>query len=421
MRGSGEPSHSKQPARQGRLVGVAGPGDDGVWDLAVVGAGPAGAAAALSALRVRPRARVLLLDRSDFPRDKSCGDGVAPHGLDELARLGVAGVLADRVPIHRLRLRAPGGQEVLTVLARPDVVVPRTVLDARLVGEAVAAGAVLRRHRVRHLESRPDRVVLDGEVHARVVVGADGANGVVRRQLALPAQPDSCLAVAVRGYAAAPPGEPEQVIVMAEAGWPAYAWSFAAGDGTANVGFGMLLPRLREAGLSSSGRQELYGRLAELLLGVTASRLLTHHLPLSTARPRQPAGRVLLAGDAASLINPLTGEGIYYALLSGRLAGAAAVGGSAEPGAARRGDPGRYYAADLRRELGRHLRHTTALTRLAGRPGVVDAGVAAAGRSATVAAALVEVGLGRGLVTAPLLAGIAGQLGRRLVRHPTHR
>ena len=293
------------------------------WDVAVVGAGPAGTAAAMSALRTRPDARVLLLDRAGFPRDKSCGDGIAPQALDELARVGAADVLADRVPVRRLRIVSPGGVEVVTTLARPDFVVPREVFDARLVAAAVGRGAVLERRTVRRLEVRPDGVVLDGEVHARVVVGADGANGVVRRQVGAPKQPDGAMAVAVRGYAAAPPGEPEQRIVMTARDWPAYAWSFAIGDGTANVGFGMLLPSLRAA--DRGGRAELHGRLAELLPGVEAERLVSHHLPLSTSRPPLRPGPVLLAGDALSLINPLTGEGIFYALLSGRLAGAAAV------------------------------------------------------------------------------------------------
>jgi flavin-dependent dehydrogenase len=108
-----------------------------------------------------------------------------------------------------------------------------------------------------------------------------------------------------------------------------------------------------------------------------------------------------------SLINPLTGEGIYYALASGRLAGRAAVGGL--------GDPGAAYRSALRRELGRHLRHTTALARVTSRPGVVDAGVAAALRSRPVFDALVEVGLGRGLVTRPLAVAMVRELVRRSV------
>lgn len=386
------------------------------FDLVVVGAGPAGSAAALAALQARPGARVLLLDRAEFPRDKSCGDGVAPHALDELARLGVPDLLADRVAVRRLRLRSPGGTEVAAPLRRPDVVVPRTVLDARLVDAAVAAGARFVQHQVRRLEVRAGEVVLDGRLRARTVVGADGAHGVVRRLLALPRQPERHAAVAVRGYARAPAGDPDQVIVMDSRGWPAYAWSFAAGDGTANVGFGMLLPQLRAAaaGDGRSGREALHGRLRELLPGVQPERLLASHLPLSTWRPRQPAGRVLLAGDAASLVNPLTGEGIYYALASGRLAGTAAV--TADGPAAGDLDPGTTYARALHRELGRHLRHTTALARLTARPGVVDAGVASAGRSSVVFDALVELGLGRGLVTTPLVGGLVGEVARRAVR-----
>lgn len=353
----------------------------------------------MSALRTRPGTRVLLLDRAAFPRDKSCGDGIAPQALDELARLGAAEVLADRVPVRRLRITSPSGVEVATTLHRPDHVVPRTLLDARLVEAAVRRGAVLERRAVRRVEVHADEVVLDGEVRARVVVGADGANGVVRRAVGAGRQPEVATAVAVRGYAEAPPGEPEQRIVMTAQDWPAYAWSFAAGDGTANVGFGMLVPRLRAA--PEGGRAALHGRLAQLLPGVRAERLVSHHLPLSSVRPALRPGRVLLAGDALSLVNPLTGEGIFYALLSGRLAGAAAVSGA---------DAGAAYARAVRAELGRHLRHTTLLARLTRRPALVDAGVAAAARSPRAMDALVELGLGRGLITPALAGGLARQL-----------
>ena len=109
-------------------------------DVAVVGAGPAGAAAALGVLAARPGARVVLLDRADFPRDKSCGDGVAPQVLDVLERLGVHGLLDDWPTIDALELGYPGGPWLAGRTARPNRVVPRRVLDARLVEAAVTRG-----------------------------------------------------------------------------------------------------------------------------------------------------------------------------------------------------------------------------------------------------------------------------------------
>jgi geranylgeranyl reductase family protein len=378
-----------------------------VYDVAVIGAGPAGAAAALSALRTSPSARVLLLDKAAFPRDKACGDGIAPHALDELARLGAADLLADRVLVRRLRLVSQRGTEASTVLQRPDVVVPRAVFDGRLVSLAVSRGVELRQHTVRSVQLRADRVVLDGSIEAKVVVGADGANGLARRVLGLERQDDGAVAVAIRGYIDWDTAEPEQLVVFDGRNWPAYAWRFDAGDGTSNVGFGMLLSSLRSIG---HGKRALEERLVELLPAAEGARLLrSHHLPLSTSRPRQPDGRLLLAGDAASLINPLTGEGIFYALLSGRLAGAAAVGA---------GDAGARYRAALHGELGTHLAHTTALARVTAHERVLDAGVRAVKRSPRAMHALVDVGLGRGLVTAPLLRGLgreaAASIGRRL-------
>ena len=366
-----------------------------MFDVAVIGAGPAGAAAALSALRARPGCRVLLVDRSDFPRDKACGDGIAPHALDELARLGVADVLAEAVPVRRLVLVSPRGTRATHVMGRPTYVVPRNVFDARLVSAAVARGAVFERRTVRALS----------DVDARVIVGADGANGVVRRLLGVPRQPDATVAVAVRGYVDQPAAAPDQVIVMDGRDWPAYAWRFDTGAGTSNVGFGMLLPSLRA---QPRGRDALHERLVELLPSAAGARhLRSHHLPLSTGRPLQPPGRVLLAGDAASLVNPLTGEGIYYALLSGRLAGLAAVSD---------GDPGLVHRALLARELGRHLRHTSMVARATASGRVLDGGVRAVAADAGAFQALVEVGLGRGLVTAGLVRGLGAEVARTAAR-----
>ncbi|SCL27579.1 geranylgeranyl reductase family [Micromonospora nigra] len=377
------------------------------FDVVVVGAGPAGSAAALAARRAG--ARVLLLDRADFPRDKACGDGIAAHALDVLADLGVPDAVDGYPPLPALRLVAPGGGAVARALPRPAYTVPRAVFDARLVAAAVAAGVVLRRRAVRRVEPGARVVVLDGEIAARAVVGADGAGSVVRRVLGHRPNPDRHLALAIRGYAPALPGPPEQLIVTSAARWPAYAWSFPIGDGRANVGYGEVL---RGEPLT---RAHLVERLGALLPGgdpATVTGLRAHHLPLSTHRPTPGRGRVLLAGDALSLINPFTGEGIFYALLSGALAGAAAAGAPEQ--AARR------YAAALRRRLGTHLRHSSVAAWLARRRRVVDAAVRAARRDEQVFGTVVELGLGDGRLDARTLGMIGVGLPVR-DRPPRHR
>jgi menaquinone-9 beta-reductase len=378
-----------------------------MYDVAIVGAGPAGSAAALAA--VRAGARVLLLDRHDFPRDKTCGDGIAPQALAVLARLGAPDVAAGYAEVPRLSLTGPSGVGAARALPVAAHVIPRAVFDARLVAAAVEAGATLRRHTVRQVTVRPESVLLDGEIEARVVIGADGASSLVRKRLGAEQNPPGHLAIAIRGYAPMPasidPAAPlEQRIIMTEQRWPAYAWSFPIGDGRRNVGYGELL----QGGPVS--RAHLLGRLGELFGDVdlaATTGLRAHHLPLSTRRPVAGRGRLLLAGDALSLINPFTGEGIFYAVLSGALAGAAA----ADSDGAR---AGLRYARALRLRLHRHLRHTSAIARLSQLSFVVDAGIRAARRRQQVFDGFVELGLGDGLLTPRLLASVLSELPRRL-------
>jgi geranylgeranyl reductase family protein len=364
------------------------------WDLIICGAGPAGAAAALEALRLRPGASVALVDKAEFPRDKACGDGIGPHAVDELAALGATGVLEGYPPIRGLRLRSPRGLEVAGDPARPNHVIPRSVLDARLVEAATAAGAQLHRVSVRDLEQHEGVVTVDGELAGRVVVGADGANSTIRRLLGLAPNPDRALAIAVRGYAPAPAGRPEQLIAWVADGWPAYVWSFPTGTGMANVGYGLLRSRFH------GGRAELHRRLHDLLpeADPDPASLRAHHLPFSSSRPPPGRGRVLLAGDAASLVNPLSGEGIYYALASGRLAARAAL---TEPD-----DALATYRRLLGRTLGRHLRHASVLARAIHAPPRAAAGLGAAAGSQRLFDTLVELGLGQARITPRLLAAL---------------
>ncbi len=438
-----------------------------VWDVAVVGAGPAGASVALSALHACPAARVLLLDREDFPRDKACGDGIAPHVMDVLSSVGITGIEAGYAGVDRLQIGFASGPRVCGVMARPAYVIPREVFDARLVHAAVERGAQFRRHRVRTVSSadKAGPLILDGAIRARVVVAADGAYSTIRRQLAPPRlrasnsvrnflwrftskppnlEADSPLAwrftskppgggwgtaqtaVAIRGYAPVRDDRAgEQVIVFADpkssggATWPAYAWSFPIGDGRANVGYGELLRPGRPL-----TRQHLLDRLEALLPGATsdAGDWRAHHLPLSTGRPRQPDGPVLFVGDAMNLINPVTGEGIFYAVTSGVLAGQAAISTGRGRGASSGcggvngtqhcSDPGRTYRLLLRRAMAMHLRHTDAAEQLARWPAVVSAALRAADRRPGTFDDLVELGLGDGKLTLSTLGGIAASLHR---------
>jgi geranylgeranyl reductase family protein len=369
------------------------------YDVVVVGAGPAGSSAALAARK--HGASVLLLDRAEFPRDKTCGDGIAPHALSVLADLGVTGVEDGFAPVAALHLVGPSGASVLRKLDRPDYTIPREVFDARLVNGAVAAGAKLAKHTVREIDERPDSVVIDGVISARTVIGADGAYSLVRRTLGQDTNPPAALALAMRGYAPATTASVQQIVTAGGTQWPAYAWNFPIGDGRANIGYGEVL---RGKTLS---RNYLLERMAGLLPEVDvagATGLRAHHLPLSTHRPIPGRGRLLLAGDAYSLINPFTGEGIFYAVLSGSIAGTVAA--RAERGAAR------IYATAVRRRLGRHLRHSKFAARLTSSARVVDATIRAADDDQRVFDSIVELGLGDGLLPGRTLGHIARNLPR---------
>lgn len=380
------------------------------WDVVVVGAGPAGATAALSVLQSAPGTRVLLLDREDFPRDKCCGDGIAPQAVDVLARLGAADAVDGWTPVHRLDL-SRGRHHVEGTMARPTFVIPRTAFDARLVERAVGAGATLVRHRVRAVDVEPGTaggVVLDDTISARVVIGADGARSVVRGALGV--APRHPLAIALRGYApTADARRGRQVIRYGTRSQPSYAWAFDRGDGWSNVGYGELAD---STGLT---RQLLLDQLERLIPGAADSgkSWRAHHLPLSGWGwgREQGDGPLLLVGDAAGLVNPMTGEGIYYAVATGALAGRAAARALGARDASRAGV---LHRVAVRRLLNRHLRHTWTAGRLSRQPRFVEAGISAANRDRQVFDDLVELGLGDGRITPRLASGLVrGLMPRR--------
>jgi geranylgeranyl reductase family protein len=308
------------------------------YDVAVIGAGPAGAAAAWAL--ARRGARVLLLDKAAFPRDKTCGDGLSPRALGVLEAMGLLAELGRQGGrATGLDFVAPGGGAVsarVPALGGPGyaLVVPRRILDEAVRQRAVAAGAAVAAPvRVTAVEPAGDGVTVRGERAGRVVaygarlaVVATGASPALPRGLGLPGGPPAMLAA--RAYYAGLRDLPDHLQFRFDhTPLPGYGWVFPLSAEAANIGAGIMATGLAARWLPATPRAAfdrfVAGPGLRTLLAGARQVGPVQGYPLRTDFGRAPAvvGRVLLAGEAAGLVNPLTGEGIDYALESGRLAG----------------------------------------------------------------------------------------------------
>lgn len=302
------------------------------YDLIVVGAGPAGAAAGVTA--ARGGARVLVVDRATFPRPKTCGDALSNRGAEIVDRIvGRVGAL-DAVPhavVHGAVAVFPDGSRVRRGFGGHDgYIVPRHELDALLRNQLEGAGAEVREgvkvERLLHNGTDVVGALVDGErIFADAVIAADGPGSVGWRALGVPYRRGRGLAVAITAYY-------EGIDFGDDAGRTehyfesdlrsGYGWAFPPVEGESNVGV------YQRADAFESGPRKLgpwleafVERHPERFRGARqVGRTRTWSLPLAV-RPGPPGGPgLLLAGDAAFSIDPLSGEGIWQALDSGEQA-----------------------------------------------------------------------------------------------------
>jgi geranylgeranyl reductase family protein len=327
-------------------------------DVIVVGAGPAGSATAYHLAQAG--LDVLLLEKTTFPREKVCGDGLTPRATKQLIKMGVD--LDAPGWIRNKGLRIIGGGVRLEMpwpelASYPDYGLVRTRMDFDeiLVQRAVAVGAKLRMNTsvTEPIVDETGRITgvvaktSDGEARfkAPLVVAADGNSTRLSLAMGLRKRDDRPMGVAVRRYYTSPRHDDDYLESWLEL-WdgerllPGYGWVFGVGDGTSNVGLGLLntseaFKNVDYRGLLKSwlaGMPEEWGYVEENATGPVRGAAL----PMGFNRTPHYTRGLLLVGDAGGMINPFNGEGIAYAMESAEVAAEVIVQALGRPTAAQR-------------------------------------------------------------------------------------
>ncbi|WP_164981591.1 geranylgeranyl reductase family protein [Silvibacterium dinghuense] len=287
-----------------------------IWDAMIVGAGPAGCAAAYD-LALAGHA-VLLLDRAEFPRPKACAGGLTTKTVEAL-RYSVDPVIRQR--LHALTIERDGDHR--TVLRRRAdycFMTVRKELDAFCFEQTVAAGAQFRRIRaIESIEEAADtvRVRVDGEeLCARFLIGADGVHSQVRRMTDPDAGRWFWRAFALEACISVSGREADELIFDFAPVRDGYGWFFPKGD---HVNVGLYSydrnEKIDRARLSAYVHDRCGSAMLEEVMGQYAGFGAGGHQPASE--------RIFLVGDAGGFVDPLTGEGIYFAIVSGQAAAGA--------------------------------------------------------------------------------------------------
>ena len=312
-----------------------------VFDVCIVGAGPAGSTAAY--LLTRQGYSVALVDRARFPRDKTCGDGITPRGARVLARIGALDRVAGQGYACRgVDVRGPGldGATVEFTMHFDDgkttgpsdlIVLPRHALDDLLLRHALSSGPT-------YFEATKVIAVETGDEHARVVTDSDlvidattvvlatGAESQLLRACGLLTEKPP-LEHAARVYFDQVEGLSDRVVLFFDGvDLPGYGWIFPTSPTSANIGCGVFAQDEVQAGraarpMPQAQRLEAliatHPLLRAMLVNAKQSGPMRAY-PLRTDFHRDFAGRdrLLVIGEAAGLVNPITGEGIDYALES---------------------------------------------------------------------------------------------------------
>jgi geranylgeranyl reductase family protein len=337
-------------------------------DVIIVGAGPAGSTAAFHLAQAG--LDVLLLEKTSFPREKVCGDGLTPRAVKQLVKMGIdTDPSAGWIRNHGLRIIGGGVRLELPwpdLASFPDygLVRPRLDFDDVLARHAAKAGARLREQtnvtgpivdertdRVLGVRAKvgPDRNAPEVEFRAPLVLAADGNSTRLSLALGLRKRDDRPMGVAVRTYYTSPRHDDDWLESWLEL-WdhsdpdhpkllPGYGWIFGVGDGTSNVGLGVL-------NTSASFGKADYRAMLKTWMASTPEEwgyreenrvgpILGAALPMGFNRTPHYTRGVLLVGDAGGMVNPFNGEGICYAMESAELAAEVVVQALARSGEAR--------------------------------------------------------------------------------------